>query len=69
MVKIKREGNDYKLNFSAEGQRFSVIAKDLSEIAMALAHYYRGDDAFYPIHWNGQFPDTCPICRKYGKKS
>lgn len=65
MVKIERDNDGFKMNFSAPGQRFSVIAKDQEEVSWAMAHYY-GSKTDYQRHYNGQYPDQCPICRKYG---
>ncbi len=58
MVKIERLASGFKVSFSDEGQRFSVIARDVVSIHAALSHYYNTDD---DMCRDGR----CPICQKY----
>jgi hypothetical protein len=60
MTTITNYNNGYRMKFSNPGTRgFSVFAADLTEMKIALDHYYGK-----PIH----AANSCPLCRRRDEK-
>jgi hypothetical protein len=61
MITIERDGNGFKMKFSAPGtgwRGFSAHARSVEEIHVAINHYYGIDG-----HIAGT-RDDCPLCRR-----
>ena len=60
------EANDHphrgRFRIKLKGSRKRFYAKDNTEVILALAHYFRGDNTD-PRHWGEGIPN-CPLCEK-----
>ena len=66
MLTITSDGNGYKVKASAPGmgwRGFSVKARDLAEVHLAVTHYYGTGDTGADAHHCNSGVDNCPMCR------